>query len=266
MRRIDFLGVPGAGKTTLFDEMLRQRTQKSNWLTLEEAKLKCARQKYPEALKSFKEFYKAFLLYSYLYKITTPNLPDIILKQQKDDLIWTRRNELSKFLEVSLNLIASSYKEPVLKFLDHMHFFRSIEDALLLDELDTDKFLAFDESLSKRPLFSSRFDADFKRIIYQYYENMPVPSLIIYCLCEPEEIFKRLIHRKNKKGHVAPDHRDLSDRELVRRTIYQRKIAEIAVGILIKRGVPILELNMKKSIQYNALKAIRYIDSMEINS
>ena len=79
MKRIDFLGAPGVGKTTLYNNLLQQRNHREKWLTLEEAKLLITKRHVRSNFHSLKEFARLLILHTVNMRVLQKNLVKIYM-------------------------------------------------------------------------------------------------------------------------------------------------------------------------------------------
>ena len=263
MKRIDLMGVPGVGKSTLYKKLIKCRNKNFKFLTLEEAKFLIARKHSTKAKKTMKDSLKDFLLITRVYKITTPDLPDIVLRKKKREFLWDSKEKMDDFIDKSIKLIEESDRISLLKLYDFSYFCESLENVLLLKKSTDEATVLIDESLAKRPFLSHRDDKEYLDRISEYFYNMPIPDGIVFFRSSTSEVLARIEERKKKQGKIIPGHKDLSKDELRKHVKAQIHVSEYGLTILRKRNIPILILDASNPIKTNSEKVISFIKEME---
>ena len=252
MKRIDFIGAPGVGKTSIYRELLRQRTKKDNWLTYDEAKIKIAEQ---YILKD-KKYLKLVLLKASLFKNIHIFVADRILEKYYNKSLWNKRNEYNHFLSAVMEGILIERKEPVRKLIGINWFFELIREVAFLENSKISGMFLFDESLSQKIYGLTEYNQRLsKNIVRDYFNAMPPPDILIYCYADFGTLLDRLNNRKNR----IPVHHGLNNDQLKTVILNHMNISLIAKNILKKRNIPIIAVDTNNNIKTNAKEILNLI-------
>lgn len=247
MNRIDFLGAPGVGKTTIYDGFLQKYGKKYNLYSEFSARLEAVK-KYNK-LNGGKEKLGTHLLLS-LPKLRNPyisSIEDKIQKKHFEEYIKT----LNELVNVVNNAFCISVKDNYRRQFGYISFNRKIKILCSLENY-FDGIMASDESLSQKVYGILPDDKINKEIIIDYFQKIPLPEKLIYCYADPEIIVDRILSR----AKTIPGHKNKSKSELSENVENSLAIAEIGANVLIKRDVKILELNTCDNISLNIKKLL----------
>lgn len=246
--RVDFLGAPGVGKSTLFKELLKQRPKSKPWLTPREAKIIWAQQHASMYANTKRELLKAFLLKSKLFKKLHPALAEELIGPVLTQFLWDQKDKYADFIEVALSGAAIKGKNPLRRILGITWFFEMFSTTVFLTNNHNNRFVFFDESLSQKVfgvLDSSTIG--YEDVVMNYFQHIPRPAYLVFCNLGSDILFQR-IKTRNK---IIPGHRNLTNEGLFEIIRVQQFIAEIGKKALIQRGSVIVELDMQNSLSYN---------------
>lgn len=252
MKRIDFLGAPGVGKTTLYNELASDRNNQFNFLTPDETKYVLAKRKLISKKKTLKDWYKFLLLNSHLYKFTTPDLVDIILKNDIDEYMWS--NDFSKFLYSAIQNMNVEEKSIVHRIIGTIEFYNKVSEILYLESFNLRKKVIYDESIL-HGIFTLLYYKNKNKsedIVKNYFGTVELPEIAIYCKAPVKKIVERIIIRKKKTNKLNKSHRD--NRELYDVIKFQTEMLEYALEILKRRKLEILEIDMGTDVKQNSRK------------
>lgn len=267
MKIVDFIGSPCVGKTTLYNELLSGKSRKNLWVTPKEAKIRFAKSEISSKIyqKLFlKDIYKAFLLYSNIYKISTPDLPDIILQNSKHEVLNTHVTDVEKLVSAVIKSISQDEINVLRKLYGIKVFNSYLLDFLFLKSNESNNLVIFEESLSHRVLSIVEYHKKFDEFVKSYGNYMPKPDLLVHLYASEETIFKRMVFRINKtrKTNLLLGYKNW-DNDLLRKMIRSKiRQSAILVDILEKRGVTVLKLDMEEDIKKNANQIIENIISL----
>lgn len=198
MKRIDFIGPVGVGKTTLYKDLLRRRKGGDAWLTPGEARAKIARTLYWNKARTAGDYIKYLALhlnslkpfYEYLARNINSKKQLLAYEQEYD--------ELSK--------LACAYAEsddaPLLKIRNIALIEQDMESLSVLEEgtESVSNHVIFNESLTQKIfqwLMSDLADEDIALLL----PLLPLPDAFVYCHATPEVINERLIKREKTTFH-----------------------------------------------------------------
>lgn len=262
MKRIDFLGAPGVGKSTLYKQLIDSRGGGSFGLTPKEADLKLAREylnNIPK--KNIKEILAVGTLNNIFLKPLHPIIVDKVIRRVEDESIWAEREQYSEFLNQALLGACVEEKDPVRRLMGANWLFDVIKKVAVVENSKFDDVVLFDESLSQKIYGVTYHDTELDRQeIEMYFNLMPKPLHLVYCYLTPDRVLERL----NSRSKVIPSHRGLDETNLLNKITIQMQIAEIGYQVLKSRGINIVELDMQDSINKNAEKLVHLLHNITI--
>lgn len=260
MERVDFLGSPATGKTTLFREIFRQRTKKDAWMTPEEALSAVAIEYALQNGNSFKNICFASILKTGFFKKIHPSIKGRILNPYRLELVWKRMKGYADFFEVALEGgFVVEEVEPFFKAFRISWFYQIADEVIFLEQINRKGLVLYDESLSHKvfDVLLSRKKI-YKKLVEKYFKSMPLPRAVISCELSADEVF----NRTRKKDRLPYVQRGLSDDQLFEMIQVQCGIAEIGADILGKRGVSVVEVDMSQELKANAIKIADILKEM----
>lgn len=271
MKRIEFLGVEGIGKTTLFNELLRQRKKKDLWMTTEEARIDCARNHLIENDRTVHQKIIEIFLKFNINKWFQYHLCNDVLQPLEQNCLLKPNESYQKFWIHLVKYYDLSEKMPQLGLNRITGLFYLTYKLVYLDNYESQRiFLSENDSISMGGLLLPYWKKSHnEQMIKEFYFHMPSPVGLIFCYLDHAETLKRIRNRQND-GIISFSHRDPDDNTLIVDNNHlskiiqiQAEIASIGVDILRERGVKVLELNMEKSFQNNVVKISEFLDSFQ---
>ncbi len=290
MRRIDFLGANGIGKSTVYARLLERRTSGGpRWYTLIEAKRKVATDRFLEhrTLKSLAKFGTCFL----------PRVGDLFAE------VYTIRSAENAFaeggecyqaffeycIEHLMRAARGKSGAPRIHRRAQGHTFRAegarrhplrVPDPMLtpparpeassevsptqylslsrifgrLKELcfleSIDETVIFDESLT-HTVMGLLADTPSDRSVRAHFEEIPLPDAVVYMTTTEDEVLRRIGLKQAKKGPIVR-HRGLDEKQLRRQARRTLRIAAIGASTLQWRGAEVLHLDATSPPEDNA--------------
>lgn len=258
MKRIDFLGAPGVGKTTLYNSLLQQRGRHEKWLTVEEAKLLIAKRYVRNNFYSIKELARLLILNTVKKRVLQNKLSENICNSLTKQALKDKLDDWMPFIDLCGESLGDLSKPSYYRFLLAKWLLSQLDDVVLVESVDFNYTVLFDESLSQRATGLMPWDYSFgERQSRRYYNLIPPPYAVVYLCAEPQQIIKRITDRPQKSFIVQ--HQGLSCHELLERTKIAAMIVEIGAGILRERGIPVLELDAELPIDEIVVVAQNFI-------
>ena len=187
MRRIDIIGAPGVGKTTVYNALLKLHNRQDKWLTLEEAKILIAKRYVCGNYRSLKEFARLLILHTVNIKVVQNKLSEKIYTSLGKNALKERLEEWMPFIEFCSESLGDNNKPPYYRFLLARWFLDQLEDVALVESFNlNDHIVVFAESLAQRatglmPWSKSRGNSSEK-----YFKLMPSPDAV--CFYVPDRI------------------------------------------------------------------------------
>lgn len=242
MKRIDLLGAPGVGKTTLYKELLQRRNRHDHWLTLEEAKILITKRHLRGNFRSLKEFAGLLILHTVNVRVLQKKLSENIYLSLADKALEERLEDWMPFIELCSESLGDHNKPPFYRFLLAKWFLSQLEEAALVESVVSEDIVLFAESLSQRATGLMPWSYSLgEQQSRKYFNLMPAPHAVVFLRAESQQVKKRIINRSRQK--IIVQHHGLSENELLERVEIATTIVEIGAGVLRERGVHILELD-----------------------
>ena len=252
MIRIDFIGAPGSGKTTLINEMLARNTIKNA------SKLSVARQDvldnfFSPEVETTSQYLKTFIIRKLLRKNYST-----YSKIKLNEFFSREMQEYDSILELILkNAVKTNNGSGYLKYKRIGWFIQILEDTLLVSKHTDDKIVFCDEPLSSK-ILQPDFGLSHKDININMKASI-MPSAFVHVCCNEELLNERLISRK--KLTLQHSAMDCDYREAIKASI---KASEIVAGKLLKLEIPCLQINSEDAIDVNLVKIEKFINHLEL--
>lgn len=234
MKRIDFFGVPASGKSTIYRQMVKKTSR--GWLTPLEAQYDVNR----PFIKKHGGLYRwKNLVCKFTPKTTALNqkVRKSIIQDSGRELVM--QGEWEDFIRFMIEALQIDITHPGnrLEMTERMLYW--IYETLPVVKFESQEKVCYDWSLCQRAI-----DREFFRITQNagyaesYYEKMPAPDLAVRFTAPEEVIVDRIKQRFSNQ--VNPEHRGLSEDELLIRTRKSLNIVDVGYKILEKRGIPVI--------------------------
>ncbi len=239
MKRIDFFGAPGTGKTTIYNELFKRRTKRDKWMTPEEAKGLIAKQYCKQEMKSLRDTILTAVFYMPGLKKIKFVISNSILSSSSHEILLQNNERHHDFFSAVLNGAAAAEREPAHRLLGLNRFFSVCRNVLLIENSPLQRHVLFDESLVQKVYgITNPQKGFFEKATEDYFKKIPLPAGLIYCKLDPETTY----HRIKQRPKIITGHRDMDEKDLKDIIGAQIEIASIGVSVLRNRGVQVLEL------------------------
>lgn len=229
MKRIDFFGCCGVGKTTLYKSL--EGYAPRDWQTYNQAVFDAA-----------ETLYRRLKLVNVLLPARVRLfLCQRVLDREVERKIWPHVKErYSEFLRLCLELASLSNQDELMIYKTLQLLYTDVFRVMIAGEkARAEKIVFFDESLPNKAFL---IVGDNCAHAEQFYLNMPLPQGIVHVYADKEIIFER-VRERAKRGHIALSHLNLNEEQVMHRIESEQAVCQTGVSVLRGRGVPILELN-----------------------
>ena len=263
MKRIEFIGGSGVGKTTLFKEIIKLKKAKDCWMTVDEVKLHLAK-----TVKPKRKLHKLFQLYLKINLIATfqKQMTNRILNSYTVDVLDSMQESYSDLADL---IFEGLYKNNMINSVKKMalasYYYKILLDEMMLfNYFKIDGLIVFHDSIIHN---SSAFSNKGKvEIIFKNHEILKtsvIPMGIVYCYLDKAKCLER---RKTRicQGNGTLLERTLKHKELEDLCYRSLKSAEEKIKVLKNYNIEVLELNMKAPVSVNAKKAYDFINKLSI--
>lgn len=251
MIRIDFIGVPGSGKTTLINDLLARNTIK-NASKLSDARREVLNTFFSQEIESISQYLKAFVIRKLLRKNYSINN-----KRKLNEFFSKAMEEYDFLLQKILNNLAKTENSSgYLKIRRIGWFIQILEDTLLVSKYLDDKIVFCDESLSSK-ILQSDFGLSHLDIGSKFKESI-MPSAFVHVRCNTELLNKRLHLRKKltlQHSRMNGDYKKVIEES--------SKALDIVADKMRKLEIPCLEINSEDKIEVNLGKIVNFVNQLQ---
>jgi len=271
MRRVEFLGVEGIGKTTLYNELIRKRGKKDNWITLDEAsdKIACKYSK-ERSRTSFIHLIASILLRFPFQKHIKSSLCDLILQMPQEEAV-RQNGSYHLFFQSIMDFCNVNQYSQQLRLYRITELYKFACRIIYLESNDNSDLVVVEGgAILAYGLLMSHWLEDCEDMVRNFFLNTPPPTGIIYCKLNSEETINR-IQRRKESGIITLAHRDsknhkslVENNQLQNIIKNQSDMAAIGVKALKNKGVLILEIDMGDTQEKNILKIRRFLSELNV--
>lgn len=247
MKRIDFLGVPGSGKSTVYKHLRKHRASHKTYLFAAEAR-HMARTKIIGRENRVKGLFINTLLASKTFRKLFGQSVYLTGDQTRAALEQCS-HEYKEFLQACADGALQKSSDPAHMLLGYYWLTGKIEEFYFLqNNLNQDTRVVFDESLSQKIFGLTDLFADNNQFIKDYFSTIPQPAAVVALTGEPSLLLGYL--EKKARHNIA--HRKLSSDEQVRWLEQGCRLIELAKTVYRRRGVKVLDLSAAAKPAENA--------------
>jgi gluconate kinase len=251
MVRIDFIGAPGSGKTTLINEMLARNTIKKA-SKLSEARRDVLDNFFSPKIESTSHRIKSFVIRKLLRKNYSTHS-----KRKLNEFFSKVTEEYDSLLGLILNnLVKAENGSGYLKYKRIGWFIQILEDTLLVSKHSVAKIVFCDESLSSK-LLQPDFGLSYKDINKKLKDSL-MPSAFVHVLCKEDVLNKRLLVRK--KLTLNHSGMDSDFKEAIKESIIA---SDVVADKLLKLEIPCLQINSEDHIDDNLVNIVKFINQLK---
>ncbi|MBS4033662.1 MAG: deoxynucleoside kinase [Ignavibacterium sp.] len=261
MKRIDIIGAPGVGKSTLVNLLLEKRKNTSVWLTVDEAKTLIAKEEIKNNYSIIKRLLGLLILNIINKKKLRECFRDMVNETVEKKAFQEKLELWEPFIEFCVNCVGDHNKDAYYRLLLANSFLHIIKDVALIERSKIKTKVVFDYSLSQNVtgLISWNYEVGSK-LSKEYFELMPRPDALIYIEATPEIIVDRIIQRSSEI--IITQHRELSSKEILQRTKITISNISSGVRVLQDKGIPILTIDSTQSLDDAAYFCSEFLDQL----
>ncbi|MEZ5334988.1 MAG: hypothetical protein R2741_07025 [Methanolobus sp.] len=269
MEKIEFIGASGAGKTTLFKQLLSERHDSKAWSTPQEARINIAMQQKDALIRGNLLRFIGYNLY-FLFK-RNPHFRraalEKLLIEKYADIFSNNAADYNCLFELLLDSWCGKtvqYLKPY-NLIHFCQFYESIliRDLAILNFFSYDGVVVYEDGIMHNSIGLENSNA-YEKIMQLPPENRKqiLPCGIIYCNLPLEE---NILRRKKRiaSGNITSLELNYNEDEL--RDLCNESCVSTArvVDLMRDLDVPILEIDMTKSNDENIDLIISFIDKIK---
>ncbi|ERP31478.1 hypothetical protein [Chitinivibrio alkaliphilus] len=245
MQRVECIGAPGTGKSSLYRHLCSVRTR--SWRTEKDLS-------YDLVPRPLRGCVQATTLLS---TEVEERIVTTIRKRKSRPHAFTQNQEYAHFIADLLALFQKSSKPSWWKLAGLCSIKEILEDILFFESTHAphERPLLVDEGVAhKAYCVLPGTDSHETKTLKHYFHHAPLPAAVLYLHASVETVYTRLSQRKKK----LPLHATLTSEQLQREQDTARHIAEI----LANKGVSVLSLNAEQSPHDMMKKAIPFLRNL----
>lgn len=245
---MEFLGAPGIGKSTLYRELVRQRS-KGAWLTPTEARIAS----YKRLANSRVEGWYYTLLKKSRFEKSASQLTQRKLRACVNSALDSSVS-YQQFLAHAMSCFKIADIEELTKVRMIYDWYNVFTASVLFHEAELDRWVMVDESITKKGINClTHIDTDnIELSVQSYYSTVPLPDVVMHCFTEPYVAVERILKRRSgKKNKLAFTHMGVSELSLESLVNKQLLIAKLAKDVLLERGSKVIDVDLGGDIYAN---------------
>ncbi|EWG99638.1 hypothetical protein [Halomonas sp. BC04] len=240
MRRVEFIGANGVGKTTVVRQLLLDTDGAALLLDQHQARHAVANASLGDLKASKRLFRQLEFLQASRRKRRAKQLRD----QEVERLLASDDGQVARFVELTLTIIGESDLSVHDKKNQTAWFFDALYDAVYMDNAELSVVSLCDESLSLKTLMVAML-ADSREKVLELFGLMPLPDMLVHVSGAEEKIHDRLVRRERNTDHSHIHYlRNRSKDEVIEQLVVLNDIAAQGCRIMQTRGGNIAYLDV----------------------
>jgi len=265
VKRIEFIGAPAVGKSTMYREIDKLRRARDKWITYDEARKKIAENMDIKGINLLK-LMQICLRYNILKRIQDTFISALLASHEEDifDKMETKYTDITEGIinDPSVCNYITTLKELRL----YKHYYDLLfKKVLTPDYFDTKGYILYDEGLINiNKVFETK---ESSRDIFEDKRNYDldiIPSGVVFCNMEKEKYLQR-VKTRIQKGHGTFIETGLGG-DLAVWCGLRLESAKNKAQVLKEYMIPVLEIDMSEPIEENAGTVIGYMDGLIKNT
>ena len=263
MKKIEFIGASGVGKTTLFNEILRNRSEEASWITPTEARIQLAKTEQVEVPKFSLQALMQTCLRMNIFKRRHAFLSDHVLRRLEQKVLLESMSQYNDIIDLSLREIAMDENVEPYKKVSFIDFYMNLilHDILTIEKYNDHSLVVYDDGLIHNS-YAVNDESKFDNLLNKN------PSLIekvlpqggVFCeLSAVDNLSRRKSRISNGRGHLLEIQQD--DDQLYKFCEESIRISNQIISIFEKYGIPVLRLDMNESNEKNIALFNQFIET-----
>lgn len=253
MRKIEFIGASGTGKSTLFEEVLKNRGEEDTWITPTEGRIQIVKKMSSGQYHS--PLYKIMLtvIKLNLFKKNHSAIATFLLKKSKKERLALQLQEYDPLIKIFLQgMMMDLHMESYRKGQFIRFYLNLIEtDLLLLEDIVPEQLIVYDDGIihNTEGITNEKFFNEMVQSNSKILEKI-LPDGVVFCELSEIENYKR---RKSRivQGKGTMIENNLSDQQLKDLCHTSMEESKETIAILEAFSIPVLRINMDDDFEKN---------------
>ncbi len=243
MKRIDFFGAPAVGKSTVYNNILKDKKRK--WLSPSEAHFKVIKP-YIRKQGGLYRWKKQICNLTPASSALNEKIRKSIVQDSGRDLVL--KGEWHDFLRFLIEILPSNISHAGRRFEMMERMLYWVYETLPVESFPSPLSVCYDWSWCQRAL-----DREFFEITRddknneKFYSLLPAPECAIHLTAPEEAIVERIFERMTDQQN--PEHRNRNKDVILQRTRQSLEIADAGSKILKERGARVQTIRTDRDIQ-----------------
>ncbi len=256
VRRIDFLGAPGIGKSTLYKTLLQDKLP---------AHIIAEPQAYRLALGSaINQSMPWRKRWTHRVLQAIPKVSNYYISTAEDQCsrqvhyTYMYKNEV--YYRAASDCMAVTGRSEARRAGGYYYFMaNNMRWAVIHEYYQSGKIVLCDESLSHRIFLLLPWSASWLTAAEEYYRHMPAPDGVVYVDGDADLVRARIDERNASTRKLIPGHMEADETELMSRIEGTLALARTGAAVLEDRGVSVLKLDGRQPASSNVARIQYYI-------
>jgi hypothetical protein len=263
MKRIEFIGGSGIGKSTLLREFVKMKRPDDRWMTADEAKIYLAK-KVNVNKGILKRLLQIYLKIG-IFKRFRVNIAVTILDDFYDNTIDSMQEYYCDAAQLFLeSLYEDNNRNSIQKVALAAYYNKLlISEIMLFNYYQLDNLVVYDDSIIHNTLKFG--DQDRSSDVFKNHKNSDtgvIPIGVVHCYINEEIYIKRREGRIIQGDGTVLD-RTKNDDELAQLCRRALKSAADKINVLKNHRIPVLEVDMANSVKDNAEMVYDFINKLQ---
>lgn len=241
MKRIDLIGAPGVGKSTLYKDIIKNFYDPAKCID-EYSAIKFSLYKYyhNKGVISWSVFLRFMPDIKVVRRVI--NSKSMPIGKEFEDYV----NEYYNFIDIVNNFYCNSDKDNYRKIYGYHWMIKTLINWSFYDRWLDHYTILSDESLSQKFIGVIPSLDNYEKELKEYFFNYPVPNGLINLYNSPYHIVEQIKKRKKNEDYLIPAHKNKNDSDILS---YTKKVLTIFNNIsstLSNMGVEVINIDMSK--------------------
>lgn len=253
MKKIEFIGGSGVGKTTLFNEIIKHRSDSDGWMTPTEARITLAK-KTDLRLRGngLRGLLHLFLKFNF-FKNQQEILANYVLRNYENTLFFESMDQFNDIIDLSLiELVKDKSLEPYKKA-KYIEFYVNmiLHDIVTIEQSTIDSVIVYDDGIIHNS-YATNNESKFHELVERNPSVLStiLPQGAVYCdLNLLDNIERRKKRIATGKGTILEIQQE--EEQLYRISEESLLVSKRTISIFEKYKIPVLHLNMADPSEKN---------------